>query len=1462
MPLLKSGSKAATSKNISEMVHSGYPQRQAVAAALSNARKYAKRYADGGEIEQPKLLETKEGFPFIQAGNAPPGPIDTSKIQPHTGEQVYRLGREAAGHVIQGYKDYFDPFTKDDKDKYVADQPIPQTPTGKVPQTQKDYMSPLIGGLDIGSNLIGVPTAVAAGVTKAGLMGMSGLKKAAPAISDQASKLGFQAAQMALEPGYIETSGFTKAGGQLGYMPGGFHLDPKTGTEWYLKQGPNIEQVKNEHLGAKLYELAGVPVAEVGITTVGGKPGIASKKIPDSIQLSKAKVPYQDIKGLHDNFVVDAWLGNYDAVGAGPENPLGNIMISGGQAYRIDPGGSLRFRGSGGLKSSFPDEANEVLTMRDPSYSELSARVFGDISDESLKIGAQKVANIDPMAISQMVAKYGPTDDAEKSKLLLTLLKRREDIMNRFGVKPGGSVTPPAPSGGISASAPKKKPESHPHLDENGEIVTIKDPDTPTPLGNPAWHNPELSVTITPASNTIKHLNGIPFSSIDSSIDLKPSHFKNLMNDSAGADVPFKPVLGKGVGAGVVIVEPDGRVWTIRPTNDWAGYKATFPKGTVSGSDYSNARLQETAIREAFEETGLVVKINGFLGDFERDGSKARYYIAERIGGNPSNMGWEAQSVSLVPQGKLKEIFNKDSDKSIADALTKTNVKEQESTRGLQETAPDEWWKQAEKDLDRLEIEDGARRPNLEDEMIGEKDFSQGSFRDDPFKQEPWTAEDAARWVPDDSTGMTETLKSPPWGKKINQEQEAEKILSSYLSTGTLKEINKFKIGQDWLNTSASKKLNPEHHKALSAEGNLDKKTAKQIAIALHSGPDSPSKSFETAAYLWQVADNIGPHQAEAIFRAFPEDTQKMIGRRISALKDDIGSSPWDNLNKKDGKFINSHALSHALPAHLMGDKEFLNGLKKAKGILGIEDVKSEKTITPKTAPIPKKNQKDKAGEYDMFVGLGLDDNNAKKAAYQLTMRYGTDSNAIGNILYRYADSKSPLHVDNIFKELPYNLQVDVLNKIEDMVKAKGDPWYDQKKGDWNVAQSYMNEVQPLKGGWMNYKPKYNDNLEPVKFGYVSKAFVRALGFNPELPLFHGVRAHNAPSIYKKKKMNNDPMDWSDIYYTELKDPKDAKGSFEPGIFTSDEFDIAAGYAESSKRVQKYIARSMKPFVADWKSANNGAASYSSHTMDQLVKAAHKKGADILIIEGINDEHKLGKQTQYVILKPEILRAHNAKFDPSKLHLRYPLAGVVGGGTFAYGTLKGEDNKMARGGTAAIDKAVRAAKHYASGGAPWNVRRSSHIPHGEGMIKSSIPGRTDRLPLAVKAGSFILPADIPSALGEGNTMAGEKILTKAMGIGPYGSGVTGKVKQGPKPKIPSARPIPLRRRSKGFAEGGETERVPIIAAGGEMIVEPETVMGIGDGDLDKGHKRLSKFVLAVRKKNIQTLRKLKPPKMS
>lgn len=51
----------------------------------------------------------------------------------------------------------------------------------------------------------------------------------------------------------------------------------------------------------------------------------------------------------------------------------------------------------------------------------------------------------------------------------------------------------------------------------------------------------------------------------------------------------------------------------------------------------------------------------------------------------------------------------------------------------------------------------------------------------------------------------------------------------------------------------------------------------------------------------------------------------------------------------------------------------------------------------------------------------------------------------------------------------------------------------------------------------------------------------------------------------------------------------------------------------------------------------------------------------------------------------------------------------------------------------------------------------------DGPIHSSVAGRTDHLPMHVASGSYVIPADIISALGEGNSMAGFKVAKNIFG---------------------------------------------------------------------------------------------------
>jgi len=97
--------------------------------------------------------------------------------------------------------------------------------------------------------------------------------------------------------------------------------------------------------------------------------------------------------------------------------------------------------------------------------------------------------------------------------------------------------------------------------------------------------------------------------------------------------VPIRPIDR----VGVLIKEPDGRVWVVEPTGHFGNREHTLPGGRVE----HGLTNQQNAMKEVWEETGLQVKITGHLGDFRdsNNGNNGRLYLGERVGGAP----WDAK---------------------------------------------------------------------------------------------------------------------------------------------------------------------------------------------------------------------------------------------------------------------------------------------------------------------------------------------------------------------------------------------------------------------------------------------------------------------------------------------------------------------------------------------------------------------------------------------------------------------------------------------------------------------------------------------------------------------------------------------------------------------------------------------------------------------------------------------------
>ena len=168
---------------------------------------------------------------------------------------------------------------------------------------------------------------------------------------------------------------------------------------------------------------------------------------------------------------------------------------------------------------------------------------------------------------------------------------------------------------------------------------------------------------------------------------------------------------------------------------------------------------------------------------------------------------------------------------------------------------------------------------------------------------------------------------------------------------------------------------------------------------------------------------------------------------------------------------------------------------------------------------------------------------------------------------------------------------------------------------------------------------------------------------------------------------------------------------------------------------------------------------------------------------------------------------------------------------------------------------------------PWWTRaeaRGADQVHPGGLVNSATAGRADHVPTAVAADSYILPADVVSGLGAGNSLNGAAVTDRMMHSAPYGIS---------EPRPHGGNTIPHERLPSpggyatgglpGFAEGRVphgTGTVPVRLSGGEVVLPPWFVHAVGRGDIERGHDVLDAFVKKIRARLIKKLRSLPGPK--
>lgn len=207
-------------------------------------------------------------------------------------------------------------------------------------------------------------------------------------------------------------------------------------SDWILKDySGRSQQAENEYFANGIYNLVNQGSApESRLAMVRNRNGDTSVGVFNSFLENGTQIG--DVAGsaktmanrqAQDNFVMDAWLANWDAVGMGGDNMM---VLPNGKVVRIDNGGALLYRAQGGLKGdAFGSKVNELETLLDPKQNPNAAKVYKGVTQKRIadQIGELEYAVEQNGGIQAFLNKAGLeniSDAATRNQLYDTLSSR------------------------------------------------------------------------------------------------------------------------------------------------------------------------------------------------------------------------------------------------------------------------------------------------------------------------------------------------------------------------------------------------------------------------------------------------------------------------------------------------------------------------------------------------------------------------------------------------------------------------------------------------------------------------------------------------------------------------------------------------------------------------------------------------------------------------------------------------------------------------------------------------------------------------------------------------------------------------------------------------------------------------------------------------------------------------------
>lgn len=170
---------------------------------------------------------------------------------------------------------------------------------------------------------------------------------------------------------------------------------------------------------------------------------------------------------------------------------------------------------------------------------------------------------------------------------------------------------------------------------------------------------------------------------------------------------------------------------------------------------------------------------------------------------------------------------------------------------------------------------------------------------------------------------------------------------------------------------------------------------------------------------------------------------------------------------------------------------------------------------------------------------------------------------------------------------------------------------------------------------------------------------------------------------------------------------------------------------------------------------------------------------------------------------------------------------------------------------------------------PWWTKQEAYgADKGGGFLAGTSGGRQDKIETTAPGGAYVLPADIISGLGEGNSLAGARIMQEALGTGPHGTPLPrGARGRGP-PRPPREAPASYGNAGYGsqYAKGGSTGETPVALSHGEFVLTAQQAIALAEKVSDgvkltynQAKRVLDKWVVHERRRHVDQLKKLEPP---